>query len=132
MEEKAIKKKKTIAIKFPMNVLKPIGDFLRKEVSRLEKRVKEISEEDPFKDTGRVIDNAAPDVDALEQIGHQRTVAIRNQIERRLIQIKKALARMKIGKYGICEVCGNMIDTERLMVMPEATICAKCAKEKEE
>lgn len=118
-------------IKFPMTVLKPIGDFLSGELKRLERRKKELTLEDPFEDTSRVTDNASSDTDASEQFGHQKVTAIKAQVERKLVQIRKALARIKIGKYGICEKCGKMIDTDRLMIMPEAIYCAKCAKEKE-
>ncbi len=41
------------------------------------------------------------------------------------------MAMVKIGKYGVCEKCGKMIDTERLMIMPETTICVSCEKKKE-
>lgn len=123
--------KKTPAVKFPMTVLKPIGEFLTREARRLERRKKSLSQEDPFKDTSRVTDNAAPDTDALEQFNHQKVTAIQTQVDRRLIQIKKALTRLRIGKYGVCEKCGRMIDTDRLMVMPETTLCAECAKKKE-
>jgi RNA polymerase-binding transcription factor DksA len=126
------KKKMTLSVKFPMSILKPIGDFLAREAKKLERRKKELSQTDPFIDTSRLNDNAAPDTDAAEQFGHQRVTALQAQIDRRLIQIKKSLTRLKIGKYGICEVCGKMIDTDRLMVMPETTLCAECAKKKEE
>ncbi|KKR63523.1 MAG: hypothetical protein UU02_C0023G0001, partial [Candidatus Woesebacteria bacterium GW2011_GWA1_40_43] len=39
---------------------------------------------------------------------------------------------IKLGKYGICEECGQMIDTERLIAFPEATLCAKDAAKREE
>ena len=118
-------------VSFPLRILKPIGDFLSGEARKLERRKKVLSEEDPFKDPGRVIDNASPDTDADEQFGHQKVEAATVHVDRRLIQIKKALSRLRIGKYGICEKCGQMIDTDRLMIMPEATECAKCAQEKE-
>jgi len=35
------------------------------------------------------------------------------------------------GKYGICDKCGEMIDTDRLAVRPEATVCMTCEKEGE-
>ena len=53
------------------------------------------------------------------------------QMERGIIQTRKALSRIKIGKYGICEDCGQMIDTDRLMIYPEATLCAKDARKRE-
>jgi len=131
MAKKKIEKTKPV-IKFPMSILKPIGDFLAREAKKLEIRKKDLSQADPFTDTSRVTDNAAPDTDAAEQFGHQKVTALQAHSDRRLIQIKKALARIKIGKYGICELCGKMIDTDRLMVMPETTLCADCAKKKEE
>ncbi|OGM28714.1 hypothetical protein A2962_02525 [Candidatus Woesebacteria bacterium RIFCSPLOWO2_01_FULL_39_61] len=112
-------------ITFPGKLLSPVAQFLAGKLKTLEKRRKDISKEDPFRDTTRLIDNASPDADAYEQFGHARTTAIKEQIDRKIIQTRKALARIKIGKYGICEDCGRMIDTDRLMVYPEATLCAE-------
>lgn len=119
-------------IKFPAKILSPIQDFLSKEEGRLKKRKANLDKEDPYEDTRRVIDNAATDTDAIEQLGHERAEALKKEIDRRLIQIRKALSRIKIGCYGICEKCGKMIDTDRLMVMPEATVCVECEKKKEQ
>jgi RNA polymerase-binding transcription factor DksA len=116
---------------FPMKILKPVVTFLSQEISRLEGKKKDMAEEDPFKDVRRINDNASPDTDIAEQIGHERVQALEGQINRKLIQLKKALAMVKIGKYGVCEKCGKMIDTERLMIMPETTICVNCEKKKE-
>lgn len=115
-------------VNFPAKILEPIGNFLRQEIEKLTKRQQELKEVDPFNDPRRLIDNAATDTEAEEQVGHERVVALKEQVDRRMIQIKKALTRMKVGKYGICEKCGKMIDTDRLMIMPEATSCADCAK----
>ena len=120
-----------LSLKFPTNVLKPIANFLRREEERLLKRKKVLEKEDPFSDTIRLTENAAADADAAEQFGHARVVALRQQIDRRLIDIRKAVTRIKIGKYGICEKCGKMIDTDRLMIKPEATLCIDCEKKKE-
>lgn len=116
---------------FPLRILQPVVNFLTQEVLRLERKKKDIAEEDPFIDTNRISDNASPDTDVVEQIGHARVKALEGQINRKLIQIKKALSRIKIGKYGVCEKCGKMIDTDRLMIMPETTICVSCEKKKE-
>lgn len=129
-----VKKKQTRkgqAVRFPRNILKPIADFLSREIRRLERRKQGLSKQDPFKDVSRVIDNAASDSDAAEQVGHAQVTAMEKHTDRRLIQIRKALTRIKLGKYGICEHCGEMIDTDRLMVMPEATICVQCEQKRE-
>ena len=136
------KKKKLVEVKketrsktfkgkgFPLKILRPVADFLTKEILRLERKKKDIAQEDPFINTSRVSDNASPDTDVVEQIGHAKAKALEGQINRKLIQIKKALTRIKIGKYGACDKCGQMIDTDRLVIMPETTICIKCEKKK--
>jgi RNA polymerase-binding transcription factor DksA len=123
--------KNNIPPKFPANVIAPVANMLRDRLATLEKRKKEISKEDPFRDLERVNDNAAPDIEADEQFGHARTSALKSEIGRATIQIRKALTQIKIGKYGICEVCGQMIDTDRLMIYPEATLCTKDSRKKE-
>jgi len=126
-----VSKSKTTQVRFPASVLRPVGHFLQQRLANLQRHKKDIEEEDPFKDTGRLIDNASPDTDAAEQFGHARTSAIRNELTKRIIQTRKALSRVKIGKYGICDDCGQMIDTDRLMAYPEATLCAKDAAKRE-
>lgn len=116
---------------YPAHLLAPVGSFLKDKLDLLIKRQNEIDKDDPFSDTSRVMDNASPDTEAAEQFGHAKSTALANQIQRNIVQIRKALARVKIGKYGICEDCGKVIDTDRLVVYPEATLCAKCAAKRE-
>jgi len=124
-------KKTKHTVSFPKNLVVPVKSFLAARLKELEKTRKNISKEDPFKDESRITDNAAPDTEADEQFGHARTSALKDQLDRKIIQTRRALARIKIGKYGICESCGNMINTDRLMVYPEATFCVKCESKKE-
>lgn len=124
-------KTKVVAPRFPRNLLVPVGNFLQNKLRDLKKRKKDISTEDPFKDPSRTTDNAATDTEAEEQYGHARTSALRTEINRKIVQVRKALTRVKIGKYGICEDCGAMIDTDRLLVFPEAVLCAKDARRRE-
>lgn len=133
MKNKKVKAEKSnrSVPKFPASVLMPVANFLTARLKTMEKRKKEISKEDPFKDVSRVTDNAAPDIEADEQFGHARTSAISKELSRGMIQIRKALTRIRIGKYGICEECGQMIDTDRLIAFPEATLCAKDARKRE-
>ncbi|MGB6839026.1 MAG: TraR/DksA C4-type zinc finger protein [Microgenomates group bacterium] len=129
--KKGRKKSSSRVVQIPVRLLAPVGKFLQRQLKKLEKRKKEIEKEDPFKDSSRILDNASPDTDAAEQFGHARTSAIKEQLDRKMIQTKKALSRVKIGKYGICEDCTKMINTDRLMVYPEATLCAKCQTKRE-
>lgn len=123
-------KTKPEPIRFPATVLQPVNNFLHGQLKKLERQKEDLSKEDPFSSESRTSDNAALDTEAEEQFGHARTSAIKEQIDRRIIQIRKALTRIKIGKYAICENCGKMIDTDRLIVFPEATRCVDCEKKR--
>lgn len=129
-KQKNQKSKRSIA-SYPKKLLSPIAEFLQKQVKRLERRKKEVQKEDPFNDTDRLSDNASPDTDAAEQFGHARSSAIKEQIDKKIVQSKKALTRIKVGKYGVCEDCKEFIDTDRLVIYPEATLCAKCKTKRE-
>jgi RNA polymerase-binding transcription factor DksA len=117
-------------IRFPLKVLKPLRDYLSGEEKKLVKRKKELSKEDPFENPDRVNDNAAIDTDAAEEAGHERITALKKEIDRALISVRKTLTKIKIGKYGMCESCQKLIDTDRLAVNPTATHCMKCVDKK--
>ena len=52
--------------------------------------------------------------------------------ERKLIsKIQKAIQKTEDGSYGTCEVCGDEITQDRLMVRPETTLCIDCKEEQE-
>lgn len=129
--KKEKKQKKSSAVIFPASVLKPVAHFLSESLKKIQIRKSKISSEDPFKNTARVLDNASPDADAEEQFGHARVSAIKDELNKKSAQIKKALKKIKKGTYGTCEDCGNLIDTDRLSVVPEATLCIKCEKKRE-
>ena len=115
-------------MKFPFRVLKPIQDYLLNQKQKLEKRKKDLEAEDPFIDSTRLNDNAAVDTDAAEEVGHERISALKKEINRNLVRIRKTLTRIKLGKYGICIKCGKMIDTDRLAINPTAEHCMECKK----
>ncbi len=43
-----------------------------------------------------------------------------------LLEIERALKKIKSGTYGLCEFCKNPISKERLKVIPYARLCIKC------
>lgn len=118
-------------LQFPKNLLNPVSVFLTQKLAELRINRKKISTEDPFNDKTRDLDSAAVDTEAEEQFGHARVTAIKAELNSKAKQIKKALERVKKGKYGICEDCEKMIDTDRLAIYPEATKCVKCEKRRE-
>lgn len=59
----------------------------------------------------------------------ERAVIIDNtlqQTQHNIDEIKKALNKIKIKKFGLCEHCNNNISTQRLTVYPEAALCIHC------
>lgn len=114
-------------IKFPIRILKPVADHLKEEQKKLTKRKASLEKEDPFNDVDRVNDNAAVDTEAAEESGHDRISALKLEVDKALVRIKKTLTRIKIGRFGLCEKCGKLIDTDRLAIDPTAGHCIKCA-----
>ena len=117
-------------IQFPNRLLEPIRKFLESELVKMKRTEKNIKRDDPFSDETRNLRNS-PEEDVDEQIGHFDAEIKVNFVKKQVVQFRKALSRMKIGKYGVCEKCGKMIDTDRLAARPEATICIDCQRERE-
>jgi DnaK suppressor protein len=47
---------------------------------------------------------------------------------RELANIERALARIRNGSYGECEICGDRIPLARLNALPYATSCIECQR----
>lgn len=56
-------------------------------------------------------------------------LATLDEREQKEIQaINRALARMELGEFGSCEVCGREIEVERLEAIPWTSVCSKHAR----
>lgn len=44
-----------------------------------------------------------------------------------LSEIDKALHKLDVGAYGVCERCGKLIAPDRLEAMPATALCISCA-----
>lgn len=62
----------------------------------------------------------------------QVDLGLRQNMERTLEQIEKALQRIETGGYGTCENCGRQIDPERLEALPYVTLCITCQQRADE
>lgn len=63
--------------------------------------------------------NDAADV-AEESIERQAIVA---DLETRYRNLQKVIEKIAAGTYGVCELCGNKIETERLDANPASRTC---------
>lgn len=114
---------------FPSAVLADLKKHLEEEKVHLLSRVRELTSQDPFSDPERTNDNAASDMEASEESNHDRVSALLDELKVQLTSIDTSLAHIADGTYGFCTVCGNMIDLDRLSVMPTATLCLTHEKE---
>jgi len=66
----------------------------------------------------------------MEALGEQEINAkILFQSEDRLEKLEYVLRNINSSNYGICRVCDEEIDIERLKILPETTICIECSRE---
>ena len=117
-------------ISFPSQLLKPLVTYLKGEEKKLKETKKELKKVDPFVTGNRDTDNSV-DSDVAENVEHDRAYAMRLQVAKSIVAIRKTLTRIKLGKYGICVSCGKMIDTDRLAITPTAEYCMECASKAE-
>lgn len=115
-------------VSFPANVLQPLKIFLIRKERQLEDRKKDLEEEDPFADADRLTNNAAIDAEAAEAAGHDRVAALKLEVDKGLINIRKTLTKIKVGRYGLCDACDKMIDTDRLAIDPTVSLCIECSR----
>lgn len=115
---------------FPSDVLVSIRKHLEEEKKRVLACINDLSLQDPFSDPDRTNDNAASDTEATEEASHDRFAALIEQLKEQLVEIDNALVRIAEGTYGFCSTCGQMINTDRLGILPTATLCLACEKKK--
>ena len=72
----------------------------------------------PTEDMPAERDEVADKLESFEE-----NVAIVRQLESRLGEINVALNKIQNGTYGICSVCGNAIEEDRLAANPAAATC---------
>jgi DnaK suppressor protein len=117
-------------VSFPSVVLDELRKHLEEDKKRTNDRIAQLSAQDPFSDPDRANDNAASDSEASEESSHDRFAAMVEELEKRLVDIDAALERISNGTYGFCTNCKKMIDTDRLAILPTATLCLTCEREK--
>ena len=66
--------------------------------------------------------------DSFEQ---QVTLSLLENEENQLLEITDALERIRQGKFGRCQVCGEEVASERLEVVPYTRYCAADARKVE-
>jgi DnaK suppressor protein len=77
-------------------------------------------------------DNAVGRLSRMEAIGtkgiNQAALA---HAKRKLARLQHALTQVDDDDFGVCRECGEAIALGRILLMPEATMCVRCAEEQE-
>lgn len=107
-----------------INKIKALLSSKEKEL-RAEQKL--LLDEDPYLSDGRDSDNEYLD-DVTEDVQKETNDMRLSNVKNMQSQVKKALARIEAGEYGICEKCGNAIEQDRLEAIPDTSLCAKCAE----
>ena len=56
------------------------------------------------------------------------SLALGDQVRRRLADVEVALDRMDTGTFGVCDRCGCPVERNRLEALPETPYCLQCAR----
>ncbi len=55
-----------------------------------------------------------------------RVISVVKALRTNLRDVERALTKMDLGTYGLCERCGEPIAPERLEALPWALLCISC------
>jgi RNA polymerase-binding transcription factor DksA len=113
--------------------LKHFQEKLAAGAAALEKDLEKIARHNPKNLADWEIkpaDAAEEDTEFRDEVAGQleafdKRLEIEINLEKQLRNIKHALAKIPDGQYGRCEVCGQMIEIERLETNPAAQTCKK-------
>ncbi len=114
---------------FLASIKRRLQDRRRELLARLEEIAKKTTGrgngyEAKFPQYGRTEDENADEVSAFTDILCQK-----DEIENSLKEVDLALAKIRQGKYGICEKCEKKIDEKRLEALPTAKYCLSCKQQ---
>ena len=63
---------------------------------------------------------------ATETLELERCRALEKLTRGLLAEVEHALHKFELGTYGLCDVCGQPIESARLEALPQANLCLSC------
>jgi DnaK suppressor protein len=79
--------------------------------------VAEIRKHDPYSEKGDFV------TDIIEI---EKGLILEQRIREQLDEVEHALHKFGKGTYGLCDICGQPIESARLEVLPQANLCLSC------
>jgi RNA polymerase-binding transcription factor DksA len=64
----------------------------------------------------------------MEQELRRTVQGLELRMRRRALQLLDGLGRMRAGTYGVCAACRSPIGSERLLAIPETSVCVRCSQ----
>jgi RNA polymerase-binding protein DksA len=108
-----------------------LHEKLKKLLKEEQKRLKSQLAAIPVHDRGAIGYSTHQADDATEAFEQAKGLAMRQNAERLLDQVERALARFDDGTYSLCVNCGRPIDPARLEALPYAQFCLDCQSKQE-
>ncbi|MBI2278756.1 MAG: TraR/DksA C4-type zinc finger protein [Candidatus Brennerbacteria bacterium] len=102
---------------------------LEKKLQEEEKKLE--GELEDFKknlDFGSETDHLEEEADETEEFG--AWIGVKRILGRELARVRRALGKIHLGAYGVCESCGKEIELELLEANPASTLCVSCKAKK--
>lgn len=62
-----------------------------------------------------------------EAVERLNKVAAAEGLQSMLVDVERALVKLDVGTYGVCDSCGRAIPDERLEARPWSVLCVSCA-----
>jgi len=63
---------------------------------------------------------------ASEAMELEKRLALEKRLMGTLAEVEHALRKFEQGTYGSCDTCGQLVEMERLEVLPQAKLCLNC------
>lgn len=126
-----VPRKTMMARKLAKSTVKRFKDQLKEERNRLSAMITELEEEREQARLNETASERNPDADSVDggtmAFEYEKELALVENARDLLRKVDHAETRIKKGKYGNCEVCGDVIPVARLSVLPYATTCVNCS-----
>jgi DnaK suppressor protein len=63
---------------------------------------------------------------ATEAFELEKRLALERRLTDALAEVEHAIKKYEAGTYGICDLCGQLIEPARLEALPQANLCLGC------
>ena len=64
--------------------------------------------------------------EATESFELEKRLALEKRVREQLAEVEHALHKFEEGSYGLCDICGQPIASDRLEALPQASLCVNC------